>query len=112
MPTYVEVSARLLKDAADFFYTLGEQNPSLMDQMQDNIDVFRQMAALLVQNPQEELGDTPVSELASRLLKDSATFFTTLAHQNPPIKDQMLQNAQVYNQMGDLLFQNPLGSLE
>ncbi len=112
MPTYVELSARLLNDAADFFQTLGEQNPPLMDQMQDNISVFRQMAELLVQNPHKVLGDTPVSELASRLLKDSATFFTTLAHQNPSIKDQMLGNAQVYNQMGDLLLQDPTGNLE
>jgi len=112
MPTHAELASKLLVDAAEFFLTLGEQNEPLKDQMQENANVFQQMASLLAQEPEGALNDTPHAELAGKLLKDAATFFLTLAEQNEPIKDQMTENANVYNQIGDLVMKEPLGILD
>jgi hypothetical protein len=112
MPTHAELASRLLIDAAEFFLSLGEQNPPLMDQMQENADVFKQMAEVLATDPTGSLGGTPSAELAGKLLKDAAVFFTTLGDQNEAVKPQMLANADVFRQIGDLLMQNPLGVLD
>lgn len=112
MPTHAELASKLLTDAADFFLTLGEQNPPLKDQMEENATVFRQMGALLAQEPQGALNGTPHNELAGKLLIDAATFFTTLAEQNEPIKEQMLENANVYRQIGEMVLKDPLGILD
>lgn len=112
MPTHAELASKLLIDAAAFFITLGEQNPPLKDQMEENATVFKQMGALLTQEPQGALNDTPHGELAGKLLIDAATFFTTLAEQNEPIKEQMLENANVYKQIGELVIKDPLGVLD
>ncbi len=112
MPTHAELASKLLIDASGFFRTLGEQNEALKGQMEENADVFEQMGALLAQEPEGAVNGTPHSELAGKLLKDAATFFVTLAEQNEPIKEQMLENANVYNQIGDLVMQDPLGILD
>lgn len=112
MPTHAELSTKLLVDAADFFVTLGEQNPPLKEQMEENATVFQQMGTLLSQEPQGALNGTPHGELAGKLLIDASTFFTTLAEQNEPIKEQMLENANVYKQIGELVISDPLGILD
>lgn len=112
MPTHSELASKLLIDAAQFFATLGEQNPPLIEQMQENTTVFQQMSEILMQDPRGMLGDTPVAELAGKLLKDAATFFKTLAQQNPSIAQQMLDNAAVFEQIGTLVAENPLGTLQ
>jgi len=112
MPTHAELSTKLLIDAADFFVTLGEQNPPLKDQMEENSTVFKQMAALLAQEPTGALNETPHAELAGKLLQDAATFFITLAEQNEPIREQMTENARVYKQIGELVMASPLGVLD
>lgn len=112
MPTHAELSAKLLTDAAGFFRSLGEQNAELKEQMEENSTVFEQVAGLLSGEPEGVLNGTSHAELAGRLLKDAATFFITLAEQNEPIKEQMLENANVYNQLGDLVFGDPLGILD
>ena len=112
MPTHAELATKLLVDASDFFVTLGEQNPPLKDQMDENSTVFKQMGALLAQEPEGALNGTPHGELAGKLLVDAATFFTTLAEQNEPIKEQMLENAKVYKQIGELVMKAPMGVLD
>lgn len=112
MPTHAELASKLLLDAAQFFTTLGEQNPPLIEQMQENASVFTQMAEIISQDPRGMLGDTPSAELAGKLLKDAAIFFTTLAQQNPAIEQQMRDNAAVFDQIGDLVADNPLGILQ
>lgn len=112
MPSHSELASKLLVDAADFFKTLGEQNPPLNDQMEENATVFMQMAELLMQEPTGALNGTAHGELAGKLLIDAATFFTTLAEQNEPIKDQMLENANVYKEIGRLVMENPTGVLD
>lgn len=51
MTTHADLGARLLRDAAAFFRTLGEQNAPLKDQMMENAEVFEQVATLLEQDP-------------------------------------------------------------
>ncbi len=111
MPSHAELASKLLIDAAAFFRTLAEQNEPLKEQMNENANVFDQMAALLSQSPTGDLDGTPHAELAGKLLKDAATFFTTLAEQNEPLKEQMSENAAVYSQIGDLVMQDPQGEL-
>ncbi len=50
------------------------------------------------------------AELGARLLTDAASFFRSLADQNPAISDQMTENARVFEQMGRLLVDDPTGS--
>ncbi len=112
MPTHAELAGKLLKDAATFFRTLAEQNETLTEQMTENATVFEQMADLIIQNPEGDLEGTPNAELAARLLKDAAGFFRTLAEQNEPIREQMNENANVYEQIGNLVAADPLGILD
>jgi hypothetical protein len=112
MPTHAELSVRLLNDAADFFIALGENNSELKAQMEENATVFGQMATLLEQDPQGQLNGTPYAELAGKLLQDASGFFRSLADQNEPLKEQMEENANVYEQIGALVMDNPLGILD
>lgn len=59
MATYAELGARLLRDAATFFRTVGEQNQPLQEQMSENATVFEQIADLLEQDPTGEVDDEP-----------------------------------------------------
>ena len=47
MATHADLAAKLLRDAAIFFRNVGEQNQPLKEQMDDNADVYEQVAALL-----------------------------------------------------------------
>ncbi len=112
MPTHTELATKLLVDASGFFRSLGEQNAELKEQMEENAAVFEQLAALLEQDPQGALNGTQHCVLAGKVLKDASTFFITLAEQNEPIKEQMLENANVYSQIGELVAKEPLGILD
>lgn len=112
MPTHAELASKLLTDAAGFFRDLGGQNADLKPQMDENATVFDQLSNLITQDPQGVLNDTPVAQLAGKVLVDASVFFTSLAEQNEPIKEQMLENASVYKQIGNLVAQNPLGILD
>ena len=112
MPTHAELSSKLLIDAATFFRTLAEQNEELKEQMSENADVFEQLGVMISQDPEGDINGTPIAEMCGRLLKDAAGFFETLAEQNEPLKEQMTENATVYNQIGDLVMADPLGVLD
>ncbi len=112
MPTHAELASKLLVDAATFFKTLAEQNEDLSEQMTENATVFEQMGSLIAHDPEGALEGSSHAELTGRLLKDAAGFFRTLADQNEPIREQMYENANVYEQIGDLVSQDPLGILD
>ncbi|MGB0720104.1 MAG: hypothetical protein ACPGRX_06500 [Bdellovibrionales bacterium] len=112
MPTHAELSVRLLNDAAGFFVALGENNDDLKAQMDENATVFEQMASLLEQDPRGQLNGSPYGELAGKLLQDAAGFFRSLAEQNEPLREQMMENANVYEQIGELVMHDPLGILD
>jgi hypothetical protein len=50
--------------------------------------------------------------LGAKLLRDAATFFRNVGAQNPPLKEQMDDNASVYEQVADLLESDPTGELD
>lgn len=50
--------------------------------------------------------------LAARLLRDAATFFRTIAEQNPSLLDAMSENAAIYDEVADLVEINPGGVVE
>ncbi len=112
MPTHAELATKLLTEAAQFFQNLGEQNESVTEQMDENAKVFLQMAQLLQESPEGVIQDQTHGQLGGKLLKDAASFFRTIGEQNEPIKEQMLQNAEIYDQIGDLVASNPLGQAE
>lgn len=51
MITHAQLSAKLLRDAATFFRTIGEQNPPLRIQMDENARVFERVAELVDADP-------------------------------------------------------------
>lgn len=51
MISHAQLSAKLLRDAAVFFRTIGEQNEPLKIQMDENARVFEQVADLVEHNP-------------------------------------------------------------
>lgn len=54
MATNAEVAAKLLRDAAGFFVSVGQQNPPIKDAMAANAKTFESVAALLESDPQGE----------------------------------------------------------
>lgn len=61
MPTHAQLAGRLLRDAAKFFRTIGEQNPTLKPQMDENATVFDQVATLVEQDPAGSIDDNGVA---------------------------------------------------
>ena len=57
MATHAEIAARLLRDAASFFETVGSQNPSLQEAMTENAQVFMEIADLVEQDPLGEISE-------------------------------------------------------
>lgn len=55
MPTHNQLAAQLLRDAASFFRTIGEQNAPLQDQMAENAAVFDEVAMLVENDPMGEI---------------------------------------------------------
>lgn len=49
--THAALAARLLRDAASFFRTIAEQNPSLKNAMDDNASIYEEVANLVETNP-------------------------------------------------------------
>lgn len=52
------------------------------------------------------------AEIAARLLRDAATFFRAVGEQNETLRDQMIENADVFEQVAVLVETNPTGQLE
>lgn len=62
MPTHAELAARLLRDAAQFFRSIGQQNEQLNEQMSENANVFEQVATLVETDPKGELEEEAPQE--------------------------------------------------
>jgi hypothetical protein len=61
MPTHSQLAAQLLRDAAAFFQTIGEQNEPLRVQMMENAAVFSEVAMLVENDPNGEIANPPHS---------------------------------------------------
>lgn len=119
--THASLAAKLLRDAATFFDNIGRENDALEEQMQSNALVYRQVADLLEVDPVMSLGDinpgaglddNRVCTVGVRLLQDAATFFDNVGQQNPPLSEQMKDNARVYHEVAQRLQDEPLGQLD
>lgn len=53
--THIKLAINLLRDAAGFFRNVGEQNPVMQAQMNDNADVYERVAELIEQDPHGEV---------------------------------------------------------
>jgi len=53
-----------------------------------------------------------VQDVSVKLLQDAAVFFRTIGEQNPELAEQMKGNADVYDQVADLLERDPFTVLE
>ncbi|AKQ42693.1 hypothetical protein CP97_12575 [Aurantiacibacter atlanticus] len=47
------------------------------------------------------------AQLAAKMLRDASLFFRQVGEQNPPVADQMNQNAQVYDQVAQMVETDP-----
>lgn len=56
-------------------------------------------------------GSPTMVQLAAKLLRDAAVFFENVGLQNPPLAEQMIDNAAVYRQVADMLEADPDGQL-
>ena len=54
MATNAEVAAKLLRDAAGFFLSVGEQNPPIQEAMEANAKTFHAVAGLVETDPEGE----------------------------------------------------------
>lgn len=105
--THASVAINLLQEAAAFFVNLGEENAEIKAQMEENSKVFIQMADLLTTNPTGLIDGQSHGVMAGRLMQDAANFFRALGEQNEPIKEQMEQNAEIYDHIAALVSTNP-----
>jgi hypothetical protein len=55
MSTNAQLAAKLLRDASSFFRNVGEQNPQLSEQMENNAEVYEQVAGMVEADPNAEL---------------------------------------------------------
>ena len=58
MATNAEISARLLRHAAEFFRHVGEQNSNLQEQLDSEAKVFETVAEVVEQDPTGSSLDT------------------------------------------------------
>ncbi len=112
MPTYADLSAKLLFEAAHFFKTLAGQDENLRERLEENATIFEQVGQLIQNDPTGNLEGNSHASIAARLMTDAAVFFRSIAEQNEPIREQMEMNASVYDQLAERLALNPTEEIE
>lgn len=50
--------------------------------------------------------------IAAQLLRDAAAFFRRLGEQNPPLAEQMTENASIFEDVARLVETDPYGEVE
>ncbi len=55
MPTHAEVAAKLLREAANFYRVIGEQNDELTEKLDESAGVYESVADLVESDPTAEL---------------------------------------------------------
>jgi hypothetical protein len=61
MPTHAKIAGDLLREAANFFKSVAEQNPAIAPQMTENAEIYMQAADLIENDPTGEIADQPVA---------------------------------------------------
>lgn len=62
MPTHAKIAGDLLREAANFFKSVAEQNPAIAPQMNENADIYMQAADLIENDPTGVIPDMPPQE--------------------------------------------------
>jgi hypothetical protein len=52
-----DVAAKLLRDAAQFFLAIGEENPNMRVRMKESAEVYEAVADLVEEDPEGDLED-------------------------------------------------------
>jgi hypothetical protein len=52
-----DVAAKLLRDAAQFFLVVGEENPNMLARMTENAELYEAVADLVEEDPEGDLDD-------------------------------------------------------
>lgn len=52
------------------------------------------------------------ADLAAKLLRDASVFFRSVAESNPGLSEHMMENAEVYAQVADLVQADPTAELD
>lgn len=112
MTTYADLASDLLNEAAKFFVKISAGQPGMEEQMQQNAATFHQMADLLKASPAGAVEHLSHAEMGARLLEDASKFFISVAETNPPIQEQMQQNADVFEQVAAQLRIDPEASAD
>jgi len=112
MPRHADLAAQLLKEAADFFRVVARQNDSVTAQLLNNAAVYDKASALIAAQPEGASDGKTHAAMASELLKEGAEFFRKLGEKNPPLNEQMAENARVFEGIADLVAANPLGVMD
>lgn len=103
MQTNEEIASRILLDAASFFKNLAEENEPIREQMNENAAVYEQMSQLLANDPDGAINDKSHREMSSELLMQAANYFRALADKYEPIREQMVSNADAFEEIGKRL---------
>ena len=56
MVTHAKLAAQMLREAAIFFRSVADDNPSLAEEMMENASVYEEVAALVESDPLGEIG--------------------------------------------------------
>jgi hypothetical protein len=56
MVTHAKLAAQMLREAAIFFRSVADDNPSLAEEMMENASVYDEVAALVESDPLGEIG--------------------------------------------------------
>lgn len=113
MPTYAELAAEMLKDAAAFFTNQAAGNEPLHLQMRENAVIFEALAQRLTDNPMGQTGDGQTYHvLAAKTLRDAAQFFRKIGDKNIPLQEQMNQNAAIFDQIATGVAEAPFDIFE
>jgi hypothetical protein len=60
MPTHAEIAGKLLRDAAEFFRSVAEENPEIGEKLKESAVTFENVATLVEQDPTGVLPDSDV----------------------------------------------------
>lgn len=112
MPTNAEMAARLLGDSAGFFRRMGSSNIEIKAQMNENAELFEQMAALMRTDPEGAQGSIRYARLAGDMLRNAAKFYRSIGQQNEPLKEQLEMSAGIYERLAILVCDAPLGWMD
>jgi hypothetical protein len=58
MPTHAEIAGKLLRDAAEFFRSVADENPEIGDKLKESAATFENVATLVEQDPTGHLPET------------------------------------------------------